>query len=74
MKPKNGSEKSSTSLVEARQWVDATVANVQTELNLDHRELSTVLLETRDTLLLNGSVPEWFGEAETERYTEMVRD
>lgn len=74
MKFETGSEENPAHLVEARQQIDATVANVQTQLNLDHSELSTVLLETRDTLLMNGRVPEWFGDTESDRYVEMVRD
>lgn len=58
--------------IEARQRIDAAVADLQGDL--DHRELAEVLLEARDTLLVNGRVPDWFGDADRERYAEMVRD
>lgn len=54
---------------EARKAIDATVA----ELDLDHRELADALLETRDTLMVTGRVPEWFGDVDAPEYAEMVR-
>ena len=60
-------------LTAARSAIDATVAELDEETDLDHRELANVLLETRDTLLINERVPEWFGDADAGRYAEMVR-
>jgi len=61
-------------LPEARQAIDSTVAELTEEKGLDHREIGKALLETRDTLLVVSRVPEWFGNADTERYAKMVRD
>jgi len=61
------------SLPEARQAIDSTVAELAEEKGLDHREIEKALLETRDTLLVTGRVPDWFGDADLERYAEMVR-
>jgi len=58
---------------EARQAIDSTVAQLAEETNLDHRELADMLLETRDTLMVSGRVPEWFGDVDGNRYAEMVR-
>jgi len=57
----------------ARSAIDATVADLAEEMDLDYRELADMLLETRDTLLVSGRVPEWFGDVDGDRYTEMVR-
>lgn len=57
----------------ARSAIDATVADLAEETDLDHRELADMLLETRDTLLVSGRVPEWFGDVDGDRYAEMVR-
>ena len=59
---------------EARRLIDAAAAEVQGETDLDHRELAEVLLKARDTLLVTGRVPDWFGDADVGRYAEMVRD
>ena len=59
---------------EARRLIDAAAAEAQGETDLDHRELAELLLEARDTLLVTGRVPDWFGDADVGRYAEMVRD
>jgi hypothetical protein len=61
-------------LPEARLAIDSTVAELAEEAGLDHRELGEALLEARDTLLVTGRVPDWFGNVDTERYAKMVRD
>lgn len=58
---------------EARQAIDLTVAELADETDLDHRELAELLLETRDTLMVNGRVPDWLGDTNIERYAEMDR-
>ena len=68
------SERSTDARAEARRLIDAATAEAQGETDLDHRELAEVLLEARDTLLVSGRVPDWFGEATPERYAEMVRE
>jgi len=57
----------------ARSAIDATVAELEEETNLDYWELADALLESQDTLLVTGRVPEWFGDADAGRYAEMVR-
>ena len=60
-------------LTAARSAIDATVAELDEETNLDHWELADMLLETRDALLINERVPEWWGDADAGRYAAMVR-
>ena len=58
--------------IEARQRIDAAVADLQGDL--DHRELAEVLLEARDTLLVNGRVPDWFGDVDAGQYERLAGD
>lgn len=55
---------------EARRLIDAAVADVQDDAGLDHRELAAALLEARDTLLVYGRVPDWFGDVDADQYGE----
>jgi hypothetical protein len=57
---------------EARRQIDAAVADAHGEL--DHRELAALLLEARDTLLVTGRVPGWFGDADAGRYECLAGD
>jgi hypothetical protein len=50
-----------------RRTIDATVAELGRE-NYDHRELAAALLEARDTLLIQGRIPDWFGQEEATAY------
>lgn len=59
---------------EARRLIDAAAAEAQGETDLDHRELAEVLLEARDTLLVNGRVPEWFGDVDAGQYERLAGD
>lgn len=63
-----------TSRAEARRLIDAAAAEAQDELNLDHRELAEALLEARDTLLVTGRVPEWFGDVDAGQYDALADD
>jgi len=58
----------------ARQAIDSTVAELAEKTGPDHRELADALLEARDTLLVNGRVPEWFGDGEAGPYGEAASD
>lgn len=58
----------------ARKAIDATVAELSEGTDLDHRELADALLESRDTLMVTGRVPDWFGAVDAPEYGETVRD
>lgn len=57
-----------------RRAVDAAVADLAEAENYDHRELADALLEARDTLLVTGRVPDWFGQETAAAYRHMDRE
>ncbi|WP_436347055.1 hypothetical protein [Natronorubrum sp. FCH18a] len=57
---------------EARRRVDAVIADAADDLDVDHRELAALLLETRDTLILYGRVPAWFGNVDAVEYEQFA--
>lgn len=58
----------------ARRAVDGAVADLAKAGDYDHRELADALLEARDTLLVTGCVPDWFGQEDAAEYRHLARD
>ncbi|WP_101294164.1 hypothetical protein [Halegenticoccus soli] len=68
-----GQENGIDSSAGPRRAIDATIADLREE-NYDHYELANALLEARDTLLVNGRIPDWFGQEEAPAYRHTTRD
>lgn len=74
MEPASEPDESTDPRAEARRLIDAAVVEARAEQDLDHRELAAALLEARDTLLMGGRVPEWFGDVDADQYAERAPD
>lgn len=59
-------------LTESRRRIDKTITDLSEDEDLTHQELIEVLAAARDALLVRGHIPDWYGDAESVHYQEMV--
>lgn len=59
-------------LTEARRCIDEVVAELGEDEDVSYQHLLAALESTRDTVLVHGHIPNWFGDAASPHYREMV--